>query len=132
MQPNFDKNKQAFVATGFRSPADDFLQNPLDLNQLLIKHPAATFFVRAKGEAMIEEGIEEADILVVDRSLEPVNGKIIVAVVNGEFVVRKIYEENHRLFLFAANKNFQPIEITEDIDFLVWGVVTSIIKQCRA
>lgn len=128
MDSSFDKTTTS-IATGFRSPADDFLESSLDLNDLLIKHPAATFFVRAKGEAMIEEGISDQDVLVVDRSLEPTNGKVVVAIVSGEFVVRKIFEENRRLFLLAASKDYQPIEITEDIDFQVWGVVTSVIHR---
>lgn len=116
------------VAAGFPSPADDHIEAKLDLNQHLVKHPAATFFVRVEGESMLDAGIHPEDILVVDRALKPSNGKIVIAVVNGELTVKRLkMEQGGKLSLLPENKHYKPIEITEEMNFSIWGVVTSVI-----
>jgi DNA polymerase V len=110
------------LSAGFPSPAENYFEESLDLNQFLIRHPAATFFVKVEGDSMIDAGIFPGDILIVDRAIEPYHDAIVVAVLNGEFTVKRIKKEKHRLFLMPENKNFMPIEINEETAFLVWGV----------
>ena len=117
------------IYAGFPSPADDYLDKRLDLNEFLIKHPAATFFVRVDGDSMVNAGIYSGDILIVDRSLEPKNNKIIIAVVNGEFTVKRFRRTKEKIYLLSENPDFQPIEITEDVDFEIWGVVIHVIHS---
>lgn len=118
---------QCAVAAGFPSPADNSIEGEFDLNELLLKHPAATFFVRASGSSMIRAGIYDGDILVVDKSIEPISGKIVVAAVNGELTVKRLEREGKRLFLVAENDGYPPLEVREDTEFLIWGVVTNVI-----
>lgn len=115
------------VPAGFPSPADDYVEKTLDLNELCIKQPAATFFVRVEGESMLGAGIHPNDILVVDRSIEPVPGKIVVCALNGELTVKRLDCENDQLKLKAENPNYPDIELHEEIDMIVWGVVTNVI-----
>ena len=117
------------VQAGFPSPADEYLEGTLDLNRLLIRHPAATFFVRVEGDSMEGAGIFSGDILVIDRALEAANGKIVVAVVRGEFTVKRLLKKGDNLFLVAENKNYPPLKITEELDFQVWGVVAWVIRK---
>ena len=117
------------VVAGFPSPADDFVEQELDLNEHLIKHPAATFFVRVEGNSMLEAGIHPGDILVVDRSLIPKNGEIIIAAVNSELTVKRIQKKDNQVWLTTDNDWFKPIEITEETDFMVWGVVTYVLHK---
>lgn len=117
------------VSAGFPSPAEDHMETHLDLNSFLVKHPAATFFVKVEGDSMIRAGIHPGDIIVVDRSIEARNGKIIVAALNGELTVKRLYYKSGRPILMAENPNYPPIHIQEDIDFMIWGVVTSVIHQ---
>ena len=119
----------ARISAGFPSPADDFIDRKLDLNELLIRHPAATFFVRVAGSSMTGIGIHHGDILVVDRSLEPADNKIIIAILNGELTVKRIGRRQGRLFLLPENPDYQPIEVTSDMQFEVWGVVTSVVHS---
>ncbi|WP_457572191.1 LexA family protein [Desulfovulcanus sp.] len=119
------------IPAGFPSPADDYIDKNLDLNEFLIKHPAATFFVRAYGDSMREAGIHSGDILIVDRALEPKNNSIVVAVVNGELTVKRLCQKNNKLYLMPDNPGYQPLEITEDMDFEVWGVVTNVIHPLK-
>ena len=119
----------ASVPAGFPSPADDYLDKTLDLNELVVAHPAATFFVRVEGDSMQGASISSGDVLVVDRSLEAADGKIILAVLNGEFTVKRIQMRSERIFLAAENPHYPAIEITEGSDFQVWGAVTYIIHQ---
>ncbi len=118
------------IPAGFPSPAEGYLDD-LDLNHLLIAHPAATFFVRVQGESMRDASIQSGDVLVVDRSLEPKNRDIIVAVLNGEFTVKRILKRGDQLLLAAENKNFFPIAVNDGADFQVWGVVTYVIHKAR-
>ena len=117
------------VKAGFPSPADDYIETKLDLNSHLIKHPAATFFVRASGESMINAGIQSGDILIVDRSIEASHNKIVIAAIDGELTVKRLSKRNHQVQLVAENPQFKPIDITEEQDLVIWGVVTHVIHQ---
>jgi len=117
------------VSAGFPSPADDYIDQRLDLNELLIQNQAATFFVRVAGDSMRDAGINHNDILIVDRSLEAVNGKIIIAVVNGEMTLKRLVHNGSGCRLVAENPEYPSIEISDGVDFTVWGVVTSVIHQ---
>ena len=119
----------ATVPAGFPSPADDYIDRKLDLNEHLVKHPAATFFVRVHGDSMTEAGITTGDILIVDRALEPQNGSIVIAAVNGELTVKRLKKTAGRLLLMPANPDFAPTEITPDTQFEIWGVVTYVIHK---
>jgi DNA polymerase V len=119
----------ARVSAGFPSPADDYLDGRLDLNQHLVKHPAATFFVRASGDSMIGAGIHSGDILVVDRSLEPGTNSVVIAVINGDLTVKRILRTGGKLYLAPENPRYRPIEIREGMEFEVWGVVTNVIHS---
>lgn len=119
------------VSAGFPSPADDVMELGLDLNKALISHPAATFYARMKGSSMIDAGIGDGDILVIDKSLDPKEGDIAICFVDGEFTVKRIACREGGLLLMPANEKFQPIRITEENDFLVWGIVTYIIHKAR-
>jgi DNA polymerase V len=115
------------VQAGFPSPADDYIEKKLDLNQHLIKHPSATFFVKASGESMINAGIHPGDILVVDRSLEAKHGKIVIAAIDGELTVKRLQRSEKGTFLFPENDAFKPIELTETNNVVIWGVVTNVL-----
>lgn len=116
------------VSAGFPSPADDLLESHLDLNRYLISQPAATFFMRFEGEAMLESGLQQGDLLIVDRSIEVTEQKIVVASVNGDLVIRRVSRNRRRLQLLSENPNCQLISITEDTEFQIWGVVTYVIR----
>jgi DNA polymerase V len=115
------------VSAGFPSPAEDYLEGKLDLNEFLVKHPAATFFVRVSGDSMIRAGIHPGDLLIVDRSLEPTHGRVIIAVINGELLVKRLDKRGKHLSLIADNPNYPPLQITEETEFQTWGVVTNVI-----
>lgn len=115
------------IPAGFPSPADDYIEGKLDLNRHLIKHPAATFFLRVSGDSMIDAGIHTGDILVVDRSLEAVDENVIVAALDGELTVKRLSKRGSIVRLLPANKDYQPIEIRTQQTFEIWGVVTSVI-----
>lgn len=112
------------IQAGFPSPAEDFKTDKISLDIALVKNRESTFYARVKGDSMID-----ADILVIDKSLEPRNGNIAVCMVDGEFTVKRIKVECDCIWLIPYNKKFSPIRITEDNDFMVWGIVTYIIKQ---
>ena len=115
------------VAAGFPSPADDYVEKTLDLNELLVQKPAATFFVRAQGESMLGAGIHPNDILVVDRSIEPVPGKIVICALNGELTVKRLERDNEQWKLKAENPEYPDIAIYEELEMVIWGVVTNVI-----
>jgi DNA polymerase V len=117
------------VSAGFPSPADDYIDRKLDLNEFLISHPAATFFMRVEGSSMIDAGIHSGDILVVDRSLEPSDNRIIIAALNGELTVKRVKRIGSRLYLAPENRDFEPIEVAPGMQFEVWGVVTCVLHQ---
>ncbi len=117
----------ARVPAGFPSPADDYIDRALDLNEHLIRHPAATFFVRVSGDSMVGAGIHPGDILVVDRAEEPSHGKIIIAALNGELTVKRLSRNHDRVCLTPENPAYAPIEVTPEMQFEVWGVVVHVI-----
>lgn len=117
------------VAAGFPSPADDFLEKRLDLNEYLIRNPPATFLVRVTGHSMKDAGIFDGDILVVDKSLQPVSGSFVVAILHGEFTVKTLKRRNGNDFLVPANADYPEIELTPEMGCEVWGVVTSVIRK---
>jgi len=120
---------EAVVPAGFPSPASDYEEDKLDLNRYLIKHPAATFFIKAKGDSMIGAGIHCGDLLVVDRSLEAKDKNVVIAVVNGELTVKRIRIRRRKITLEPENSDFSAREITKDTQFEVWGVVTNVIHK---
>ena len=117
------------VQAGFPSPADDHLEDTLDLNTHLIHHQEATFFVKAQGDSMIGAGIHQGDILIVDKSLTPKSGKIVIAVVDGEFTVKRLHKYKGNITLKAENPEFKDIKIRGADELIIWGVVTSVIHQ---
>ena len=119
----------AKVAAGFPSPADDYIEKTLDLNDLLVQKPAATFFVRAEGESMLGAGIHPNDILVVDRSIDPVQNKIIICALNGELTVKRLKSIGKEIILGAENPDYPDIIVQEAIDLVIWGVVTNVIHS---
>ena len=117
------------VSAGFPSPAEDHLDLSLDLNEYIIKHPASTFYIYAKGDSMINSGIYDGDLMVVDKSLNPSKKNIVIAIINGEFTVKRIMCINNKMYLTPDNNNYKSIEITSDMDFEIWGVVTHTIHK---
>lgn len=119
------------VPAGFPSPAEDFIEKKMSLDEHLISHPAATYFVRVVGDSMIGAGIFPDDILIVDKSLEPQNNNIVIAALEGEFTVKRIVFRGEEIVLLPENKNYKEIKITKESDFEVWGVVTFVIHGVR-
>lgn len=119
------------IQAGFPSPADNYITETIDLNKELVRHPAATFYGRVSGDSMIEEGIEPGDILVIDRSIEPDSGDLAVCCIDGEFTLKRIRLEKNRVWLIPSNEMFDPILVTPENEFSVWGVVTHTIKAYR-
>jgi len=117
------------ISAGFPSPADDFLDLSIDLNKELIKHPYATFYGRVSGDSMTGVGLDDGDLLIIDKSLEPQDGKIAVCFIDGEFTVKRIKLDKDSLWLMPENKKYKPIKVTEENEFIIWGVVTSVIKN---
>lgn len=120
---------EAGISAGFPSPANDFLDVSIDLNKVLVKNPSATFYGRVKGNSMIDAGLNDGDLLVIDKSLEPKNGKIAVCFIDGEFTIKRIKVEKDKCFLMPANDQYKPIEIQTENDLIIWGIVTTIIKS---
>lgn len=119
----------AGISAGFPSPALDFIDLTIDMNRHLVKHPSTTFYGRVKGQSMKDAGIFDGDLLVIDKSLEPKNDKIAVCYIDGAFTVKRIKIDNNCCWLIPENKDYQPIMVTEDNDFLIWGIVTHVIKD---
>lgn len=119
----------SFVRAGFPSPADDFIEQYLDLNEFLIRSKSSTFFIRVSGDSMINAGIHEDDILIIDRSLNPKNNDVILAVLNGEFTVKRYVKKNQQIILVPENNKYTPKFINSYDEFEVWGVVTSVIHK---
>ncbi|WP_416440440.1 LexA family protein [Leeuwenhoekiella sp. A16] len=117
------------MSCGFPSPADDHLDEGIDLNREFIRNKDATFFGRVKGDSMTNAGLDDGDLLIIDKSLEPKNGKIAVCFVDGEFTVKRIQIEKDIIWLVAENSKYKPIRVTSDNDFLIWGIVTNVIKN---
>ena len=117
------------VSAGFPSPAADFMETNIDLNKELSENQLATFYIKVKGNSMIDAGINDKDVLVVDRSLEPQNNKIAICFIDGEFTVKRILVEKECLYLMPENPNYSPIKITEENELIIWGIVTYVIKK---
>jgi DNA polymerase V len=116
------------VSAGFPSPALDFMEKSIDLNKALSENPLATFYIKVDGHSMVDAGINDKDVLVVDRSLEPQNNKIAVCFIDGEFTVKRIRLQKDGLWLLPENKKYTPIQVNEETQFLIWGIVTYVIK----
>ena len=132
--PDFENsNELPFISggikAGFPSPAADFDESKISLDNVLVKNRDATFYAKASGTSMIGAGIDDGDILVIDRSIEPKNNKIAVCFIDGEFTVKRIKIKKDGLYLIPENKDFEPIKITESNQFIVWGIVTYVIKK---
>ena len=119
------------IHAGFPSPAQDYSDQAIDLNKELIRHPAATFFGRVAGDSMRDAGVSEGDLLVIDRSLQPSDGDMVVCFLDGEFALKTLRLENGRPVLYAANPKYKPIPLDDGSDFRAWGVVTYIVKNVR-
>ncbi len=119
------------IQAGFPSPAQDYINEYIDLNREIVKHPAATFYGRVSGDSMIEEGIEPGDILVIDRSIEPDDGDLAVCCLEGEFTLKRIRLAPGAVWLVPSNESFDPILVTPGQEFQIWGVVTYTIKHNR-
>ena len=117
------------VSAGFPSPAADFMETNIDLNKELSENQLATFYIKVKGNSMIDAGINDKDVLVVDRSLEPQNNKIAICFIDGEFTVKRILVEKECLYLMPENANYSPIKVTEENQLIIWGIVTYVIKK---
>lgn len=117
------------ISAGFPSPAGDFKQDRISLDKELIKNKEATFFARVSGQSMVGAGLDNNDLLVIDRSLEPTNNKIAICLIDGEFTVKRLKVENDRIWLKPENLDYKPIEITEQNQFIIWGIVTNVIKK---
>lgn len=118
----------AGISAGFPSPADDFIELSIDLNKELIKNKDTTFFAKVKGHSMKNAGINDGDLLVIDRSLAPQNNKIAVCQIEGEFTVKRIKIEKEVVWLIAENEDYQPIKVTPENEFMIWGIVINSIK----
>ena len=117
------------VECGFPSPARDFTEGTIDLNEKLIPHPNATFIVRARGDSMVGSGIYPGDLLIVDRSIKPQNESIIIAVLDGELSVKILRLKNKQVSLSSSNKNYKDVPVSEEMDFTIWGVCTNVIHN---
>lgn len=121
----------ARIPAGFPSPADDYVDKGLDLNEFLVRHPAATFFVRVSGDSMTGAGINSGDVLVVDRAESVRDRSIVIAVLNGELTVKRFVREDGRVWLLSENRNYPSLEVTGEADFEVWGVVVHVIHSFK-
>jgi DNA polymerase V len=119
----------AKVSAGFPSPAENHFTFKLDVNKLLIKNPAATFYARVSGVSMVDEGIDDDDLLVIDKSIEPFDNCLAVCYIDGEFTLKRFKKQKDHALLMPANKNYKPIKITEENHFIIWGIVSYIIKK---
>lgn len=120
------------VSAGFPSPATDYMENKLDLNEYLIKHPASTFIVKAKGPSMTDAGILSGDLLIVDRSITPKSNDIVIASIFGDLTVKKLQKKENSLFLLSANSDYPSIQVKEEMECFIWGVVTYIIHESNS
>lgn len=117
------------IKAGFPSPAADFDGSRISIDQIVVKNAVATFYAKANGHSMTGAGIDDGDILVIDKSIEPQDGKIAVCFIDGEFTVKRIKVQENSLLLLPENKLFEPIEVTQENDFIIWGIVTYVVKK---
>jgi len=132
-QLNLDDIKLAepLVPAGFPSPADDFVEMEINLQDYIVKNKEATFCVKVEGSSMTKAGINTGDIMIVDRSLTPKHNDIVLAVIDGDFTVKRLAVNDNSVYLVPENDSFSPIKITELMDFQVWGIITHIIHRAR-
>ena len=116
------------VSAGFPSPADDFKETRISLDKVAVKNEAATFYARVAGQSMIGAGLDDGDLLVIDRSLEPQDGKIAVCLIDGDFTVKRLKVEKDCVWLMVENKRYKPILVTEENELMIWGIVTHVLK----
>ena len=117
------------ISAGFPSPADDFKESKISIDQEVVKNESATFYARVVGQSMQGAGLDDGDLIVIDRSQEPDNGKIAVCYVDGEFTVKRLKVENECIYLMPENKKYKALKITEENQLIIWGVVTYVIKK---
>lgn len=117
------------ISAGFPSPADDFIELSIDLNQYLVKHRDTTFFAKVKGHSMKNAGINDGDLLVIDKSLQPQDNKIAICQIDGSFTVKRIKIEKDVVWLIAENEDYKPIKVTPENEFMIWGIVIHSIKS---
>lgn len=117
------------IKAGFPSPAQDYIDLAFDLNKELVKNPSSTFYGRVRGDSMVDEGINDGDILVIDKSLPPADGRKAVCYIDGEFTLKTIRVKKDGIYLMPANPAYKPIKVTEENDFVVWGIVTYVIHK---
>ena len=117
------------ISAGFPSPADDFKEVRISLDKELVKSKESTFYARVSGDSMIGAGLDDGDLLVIDRSLNPENGKIAVCFIDGEFTVKRIKKEKSKFYLIPENKKYKPIELKEENELIIWGIVSYVIKK---
>jgi DNA polymerase V len=132
--PNTESNLEmpyisSGIKAGFPSPAADFDGSRISIDQIVVKNATATFYAKANGNSMIGAGIDDGDVLVIDKSIEPQDGKIAVCFIDGEFTVKRIKVQENSLLLLPENKLFEPIEVTQENDFIIWGIVTYVVKK---
>ena len=120
---------ESSVRAGFPSPVDDHLEERLDLTRLVVTHPDATFYARVEGDSMKDECVEDGDLLVVDKSLDPQDGNLVVSYIDGEFTLKRIRLTDDKILLVPANKKYPTIEIDPQSDFRVWGIVRYVVKK---
>ena len=119
------------VECGFPSPARDYTEGSIDLNEELIHHPNSTFVVRARGQSMIDIGISTGDLIIVDRSLKPRNGSVIIAVLDCKLSIKILDTSNKKISLSSANKNYSDVHVSEEMDFMIWGVCTYVVHNLK-
>ena len=117
------------ISAGFPSPADDFKETRISLDRELVKNREATFYARVDGDSMIGAGLEDGDLLVIDRSISPENGKIAICLVDGDFTVKRIKKEKEKVYLIPENKKYKKIELKEENELIIWGIVEYVIKK---
>ena len=117
------------ISAGFPSPADDFKEIRISLDKELVKNQESTFYARVSGDSMLGAGIDDGDLLVIDKSLSPENGKIAVCFIDGDFTVKRIRKEGKKFYLLPENKKYKPIEVKEENELIIWGVVEYVIKK---
>ena len=117
------------ISAGFPSPADDFKETRISLDKELVKNKEATFYARVSGDSMIEAGLDDGDLLIIDRSLNPENGKIAICLIDGDFTVKRIKKEKNKFYLMPENKKYKAIELKEENELIIWGIVEYVIKK---
>lgn len=119
------------VPAGFPSPAEDYAEGKLDLNQYIVEHEAATFYVRVQGHSMVDAGILDGDVIAVDRAIEPRHGDVVLAVIDGELTVKEFWKKKGQVRLLPRNPDFEPIELQDGQELTIWGVVTGVVRKLR-